>query len=196
MWMYLLVFLAALLVDTIPVFAPPAWTVLVLLLLAFHLNPWLVVIIGVTGSTLGRYILSLYIPKVSSALVNRRESENLRYVGRKLSQAPIAATTFIFLYTLTPLSTTALFTAAGMANVNRWRILPPFFCGRLITDGVMVYTGKYAAGNVSGLLEGQLSIKTILTLVAGLLVISAFLFIDWRCLLEKRKLRLNFRIFR
>ena len=85
MWMYLLVFLAALIVDTIPVFAPPAWTVLVLLLLTFHLNPWLVVIIVVTGSTLGRYILSLYIPKISAALVNRREDKNLRYVGSKLA---------------------------------------------------------------------------------------------------------------
>ncbi len=86
MWVYLLVFLAALVVDTIPVFAPPAWTVLVLLLLTFHLNPWLVVIIGVTGSTLGRYILSLYIPKISAAVANRREDENLRFMGTKLDQ--------------------------------------------------------------------------------------------------------------
>src|SRR4030095_1045795 len=138
MWLYLLVFLAALIVDTIPVFAPPAWIVLVLLLLTFHLNPWLVVIIGVAGSTVGRYILSLYIAKISAALVSRHEDENLRYVGSKLAQTPLAASTFIFLYTLTPLSTTALFTAAGMAHVNPWHILPPFFCGRLITDGVMV----------------------------------------------------------
>src|SRR5438067_13264066 len=67
MWMYVLVFVAALAVDSIPLFAPPAWTVLVLLLVLFHLDPWVVVIIGVTGSTLGRYILSIYIPKVSSA---------------------------------------------------------------------------------------------------------------------------------
>jgi membrane protein YqaA with SNARE-associated domain len=196
MWMYLLVFLAALIVDTIPVFAPPAWTVLVLLLLTFHLNPWLVVVIGVTGSTLGRYILSLYIPKISAAVVSHREDENLRYVGNKLAQTPLAASIFIFLYTLTPLSTTALFTAAGMARVNPWHILPPFFCGRLVTDSVMVYSGKYAAGNVSGLLHGQLSIKSAVTLVAGLLVIGVFLFIDWRCLLEKRRLRVNFKIFR
>ena len=169
---------------------------LVLLLLTFNLNPWLVVVISITGSTLGRYILSLYIPKISAAVVNRREDENLRSVESKLARTPWAASTFIFVYTLTPLSTTALFTAAGMARVNPWHILPPFFCGRLITDGVMVYTGKYAAGNVSGLLQGQLSIKSGLTLIAGLLVIGAFLFIDWRCLLEKRKLRLNFRILR
>ena len=196
MWMYFHVFVATLFVDSIPVFAPPAWTVLVLLLLLFHLNPWIVVIIGVTGSTLGRYILSVYIPKVSSGLVNRREDKNLRYVGGKLTKAPFAAAIFVFLYTLTPLSTTALFTAAGIARVKPWHILPPFFCGRLITDGVMVYTGKYAAGNVSGLLQGQLSIKSMLTLIAGLLVIGAFLFIDWRCLLEKRRLRFNFRILR
>src|SRR6266550_3632778 len=131
MWMYFLVFVATLFVDSIPVFAPPAWTVLVLLLLLFHLNPWIVVIIGVTGSTLGRYILSVYIPKVSSGLVNRREDKNLRYVGGKLTKAPFAAAIFVFLYTLTPLSTTALFTAAGIARVNPWHILPPFFFGSL-----------------------------------------------------------------
>jgi hypothetical protein len=83
-----------------------------------------------------------------------------------------------------------------MARVNPWHILPPFFCGRLVTDGVMVYTGKYAAGNVSGLLQGQLSIKSVLTLVAGLVVIGVFLFIDWRSLLEKKRLRFKFKILR
>jgi len=194
--MYVLVFVAALVVDSIPVFAPPAWTVLVLLLLLFHLNPWVVVIIGVTGSTFGRYILSIYIPKVSSALVTRREDENLRYVGGKVTKAPFAAAVFVFLYTLTPLSTTALFTAAGIARVNPWHILPPFFCGRLVTDGVMVYTGKYAAGNAPDWLHGQISWKSLLVVIAGLFVISVFLFVDWRCLLEKRRLRLHFKILR
>ena len=196
MWMYFLVFVAALAVDSIPIFAPPAWTVLVLLLLLFHLNPWIVVIIGVTGSTLGRYILSIYIPKASSALVTRREDENLRYIGSKLTKAPFAAAVFVFLYTLTPLSTTALFTAVGIARVSPWYILPPFLCGRLITDGVMVYTGKYAAGNVSDLLGGQISWKSLLIVIAGLFVIGVFLFVDWRSLLQKRKLRLNFKILR
>jgi membrane protein DedA with SNARE-associated domain len=166
------------------------------LLLFFHLNPWVVVIIGVTGSTIGRYILSIYVPKVSSALVNRREDENLRYVGNKLTKAPFTAAIFVFLYTLTPLSTTALFTAVGIARVKPWYILPPFFFGRLVTDGVMVYTGKYAAGNFSDWLHGQMSWKSVLIIIAGLLVIGAFLFIDWRSLLEKRKLRLHLKILR
>src|SRR5881227_967141 len=192
MWMYVLVFVAALAVDSVPVFAPPAWTVLVALLLLFHLNPWL----GVIGSTLGRYILSIYIPKVSSALVTRREDENLRYVGGKVTKAPFAAAVFVFLYTLTPLSTTALFTAVGIARVKPWHILLPFFFGRLITDSVMVYTGKYAAGNASDWLHSQMSWQSVLIIIAGLLVIGAFLFIDWRSLLEKSRLRLHFKILR
>ncbi|MEY2494595.1 MAG: hypothetical protein QOJ45_1087 [Verrucomicrobiota bacterium] len=196
MWAYLLVFLAALAVDTIPIFAPPAWILLVILVLKFKLNPWAVVVVGVTGSTLGRYILTLYIPKVSSRLINRREDGNLRYLGKKLGQAKWPAVTFVFLYTLTPLSTTALFTAAAAARIVPWHILPPFFLGKLISDGIMVYSGKYATENVSELFQGQVSWKTIVTLIAGLLIISAFLFIDWRCLLEKGKVRLNFKILK
>src|SRR4051794_9939819 len=113
MWPYMLVFFAALAVDTIPIVAPPAWTLLVLLLIAFHLNPSIVVVIGVVGSTLGRYILTLYIPKISARLVNRREDENLRFIGGKLRDAGWSTTLFVFLYTLTPLSTTALFTAVA-----------------------------------------------------------------------------------
>ncbi|MEY2490016.1 MAG: hypothetical protein QOC70_1958 [Verrucomicrobiota bacterium] len=196
MWSYLLVFLAAMAVDTIPIFAPPAWIVLVLLLVKFHLSPWAVIVVGVTGSTLGRYILTRYIPRISSSLINRREDENLRYIGSKLGRAKWSGAIFVFLYTLTPLSTTALFTAVAMARINPWHILPPFFLGRLITDGVLVFSGKYATANISELLHGQASWKTLITLIAGLIVIGAFLFVDWRSLLEKRRIRFQFKILK
>jgi len=196
MWPYLLVFFAALAVDTIPVFAPPAWILLVVLLVKFKLNPWLTVAIGVTGSTIGRYILTRYIPKISARLVNRREDANLRYIGGKIGKAKWSSAVFVFLYTLTPLSTTALFTAVAMARTDPWHILAPFFLGRLITDGVLVFSGKYASANLTELLHGEANWKTIVTLAAGLIVISAFLFVDWRQLLEHRKLRFRFKILK
>lgn len=196
MWPYILVFLATLAVDTVPIFAPPAWILLVIFTVTFKLNPWLVVVVGVTGSTIGRYVLTRYIPRISSSLVNRREDGNLRYIGRKIGQAKWSSALFVFLYTLTPLSTTALFTAVATARVTPWHILPPFFVGRLITDGVMVFSGKYATANVSELFRGQFSWKTVLILVTGLVVIGGFLFIDWRSLLEQRKLRFNFKILK
>jgi hypothetical protein len=196
MWPYLLVFLAALAVDTIPIFAPPAWILLVVLLVKFKLNPWLTVAIGVTGSTIGRYVLTTYIPKISSTIVNRQEDANLRYIGSKIGKAKWSSAVFVFFYTLTPLSTTALFTAVAMARVRRWHIFVPFFLGRLITDGVLVLSGKYASGNLTDLVHGQANWKTVITLVAGLLVIGAFLFVDWRQLVQHKKLRFRFKIFR
>jgi len=59
----------------------------------------------------------------------------------------------------------------------------------------MVFTGRYAVGNLADLIHGTFSIKGILTAVAGLVVIAALLFIDWRTLLAKGKLKFNFRIW-
>lgn len=196
MWPYLLVLFAALAVDTIPIFAPPAWILLVVLLVNFKLNPWLTVGIGVFGSTIGRYILTRYIPKISSSLVNRQEDANLRYIGSKLGKAKWSSAVFVFLYTLTPLSTTALFTAVAMARIRPWHVLAPFFLGRLINDGVLVFSGKYASANLSDLLHGQANWKTILTLAAGLVVIALFVFVDWRQLLERGKIRFRFKILK
>lgn len=196
MWPYLLVFIAALAIDTIPVFAPPAWILLVVLLVKFDLNPWLTVVIGVTGSTIGRYILTRYIPKVSSSIVNRREDANLRYIGSKLGRAKWSSALFVFFYTLTPLSTTALFTAAALARVRHWHILLPFFLGRLINDGLLVFSGKYASTSLSELVHGEANWKTLLTLLAGLIVIAGFVFVDWRRLLEHKQVRFRFKILK
>src|SRR5258705_6479514 len=102
--MYLAVFLAALAVDLIPIMAPPAWTVMVFLLVKFDLNPWLVLLAGVPGSTLGRYIYSLYVVKFSDKFLKRQKQEEMEYLGKKLGQKLWPAWIFVFLYTLTPLS--------------------------------------------------------------------------------------------
>jgi membrane protein DedA with SNARE-associated domain len=194
--MALWAFLIGLIVDVIPVFAPPAWSVLVILIINFDANPWIVVIFGVLGSTLGRFILSKYIPRVSNKLLNKKEDKNLEYIGEKLNQTYWKTTLFVFLYTLTPLSTTALFTAAGMGKAKPAYVLPPFALGKLISDAIMIFTGQYAAGDIRDMLHGKVSPKTIIFLVLGLVIIGATLFIDWQELIENKKLKFHFHIFK
>ncbi len=191
---YLVVFFAALVIDVIPVFSPPAWTAMVFLMLKFDLNPWLVIILGVTGSSVGRYIMSLYIPKVSHKIMKQHKNEDLQYLGKKLGQKNWQAWGFVLIYTLMPLPTTALFTATGIARINPLQIIPPFFVGKLCSDALMIFTGKYAAS--SGLFSDLLSPKGIITAVIGLALIFAILFIDWHVLLQKKQLRFNFRIWK
>jgi membrane protein YqaA with SNARE-associated domain len=195
MWPYLAAFFCALLVDCIPVFAPPAWPILIFFVVKFELNPWLVILLGVIGTTIGRFVLSTYIPWVANKVLDPKEDENLKFLGEKLSQTRWKTLVFVLLYSLTPLSTTALFTAAGIANVKKLNILPPFFIGKLISYSVLIWLGDYAANNGHGLLSGTFSVKGIISAVLGLLIIAAFLFIDWKTLLQKKKLKLNFKIW-
>jgi membrane protein DedA with SNARE-associated domain len=97
---------------------------------------------------------------------------------------------------VTPLSTTALFTAAGVAKVKPSHTVPPFFCGKFLSDAVMIFTGLYAAANFEDLVHGSFSPKAIVMLVIGFVVIGGFLFLDWRALLQRKKFRINFRIWK
>src|SRR5436190_12915305 len=83
-WQYLLVFFGAVLMDITPLPLPPAFTIMILFQIMFGLSVWPVIIIGVLGSILGRYILTLYIPLVSSRIFKKSKNEDIEFLGNKL----------------------------------------------------------------------------------------------------------------
>lgn len=196
MWPYAAVFLAALFVDSIPVFAPPAWTLIVLLVVKFKLNVWISVALGAAASTIGRYMLSVFMPKVARKVFNHRENDNISFLGGKLRGKFWPAFGFVLAYSLTPLSTTALFTAAGAARVDPRPVLPAFFLGKFVSDAVMVFGSRSTIRSFGDILKGQRSPKSMVLSALGLMLISLVLFIDWRELLQRRRLTLRFRILR
>ncbi len=193
---YLLVFFGSLGVDLIPIMAPPAWTIMAFCIVKYRLNPWTVLAIGVPASALGRYLFSLYIPKFSDKVLARRKKEELNYVGKKLKGRMWQTWVFVLGYTLSPLSTTALFTAAGMTRVPVWHLLPPFLVGKFISDAMMVKAGEYAAGNLKDMVHGVFSAKSILIAAITVILTAAFMFINWHALLVKKTLRFNFSVFK
>lgn len=196
MWPYAAVFLASLLVDSIPVFAPPAWTLIVLLVVKFKLNVWLSVALGACASTVGRWFLSVFMPKIARRLFDRRENDNIAFLGKRLSGRFWPAFGFVLAYSLTPLSTTALFTAAGAARVDPRPILPAFFAGKFVSDAVMVFGSRSTIRSFGDILRGQRSPKSLILSVLGLALISLVLFIDWKELLQHGRPRLRFDILR
>jgi membrane protein YqaA with SNARE-associated domain len=194
--LYLVAFGAALLVDTIPVFAPPAWTILAFILVKWRPNAWGIIAAGAIGSVIGRYILTLYMPHVSTKIFRPSENDNISFLGKKIGGRFWHANIFVMLYAISPLSTTALFTAAGMAHVNPWNVLPGFAIGKFLGDAWVIFTAKVTADEATDLMHGQVSWQTAFAAAAGLLLLSGVLFIDWRALLGRRKLRLNFAIWK
>jgi membrane protein YqaA with SNARE-associated domain len=196
MWAYLGVFLAALAVDSVPVFAPPAWTLVLPLVIAFKLNAWVATALCAVGSTIGRYLLSRFMPKVADRYLSPEENANITFLGKKMSGRYWSTFLFVLGYCLTPLSSTALFTAAGMARVNPLPILPAFFIGKFASDALMIQGGKKAYKSFGQLMQGQTSPKAIVFAVLGMILLGAVLFIDWRQLLQNKRLRFQGRIWR
>ena len=195
-WQYALVFLGTVLVDITPLPLPPAFTVMVILQIMFGLPIWPVIVIGVIGSIIGRYILTLYIPAVSNRLFKKTKNDDIRFLGEKLKTQGWKSQLFILFYTLMPLPSTPLFIAAGIARMKAWYIVPAFFVGKFTSDSIAVFMGKYAAENTGSLIKGMLSWKSFAGLLLGLSLLFALVFIDWRSLIREKKLRLKFNIWK
>lgn len=195
-WQYLLVFISAFAVDVVPFPLPPAFTLMVLLQVLFKLNIWAVIFIGVGGSIMGRFILALYIPRLAGSIFKPSKNEDVQYLGKRLKEKGWKSQAAIFVYSLLPLPTTPLFIAGGMAKMKPHYIIPAFFVGKLISDTVAVLLGKYAAENTQSLFQGMINWKSVTSLVAGLALLFALMFIDWRNLLQHKKFKLRFNIWK
>jgi membrane protein DedA with SNARE-associated domain len=183
-------------VNCLPAFAPPTWTLLVFFLTAYDLNLAAIVLCGVLGATIGRYILSHYSLWLSDKIFNKRKHENLNYLGNRISGTPIHTFLVVFLYSLTPLSTTALFVAVGVAKVSLKIAIPAFSLGRLISYSVLAVSTKAIAVNIGDLTNGIFTWESVVSSLAGLTVLLLFIFVDWQELFEHKKLKLNFQIWK
>jgi membrane protein DedA with SNARE-associated domain len=195
-WHYLLVFIGAFLFDVVPFPFPPAFTIMIFLQIMFDLNIWWVIVVGVAGSILGRYILTLYIPFLAGKIFKRTKNEDVEFLGKKMKEKGWKSQMVIIAYSLLPLPTTPLFLAGGMAKLKPLYIIPAFFIGKFISDAVTVHLGKYASEHTKSILEQASSWKSITSLVAGLLLICALLFIDWRSLIQEKKFQMKFKIWK
>lgn len=196
-WPYLVVFLGSLLIDCIPVFAPPAWTLMVFMMSKYDLNPWVVTLLGAVGTVSGRAIFMTFIvPWAGEKTLSKDKREDLTFLGEKLSEKGFGTFLFVFAYSILPLSTTALFTAAGLGKVKRRIVIPPFFMGNLIGDGLTIFSGKYVIDNAGEMFSGSWDLKSVFFASFGLLIVLAILFIDWRTIIKTKKLKLKIKFWK
>ena len=196
LWQYLLVFIGSFLFDVVPFPFPPAFTIMVFLQIMFGLNIWVVIIIGVAGSILGRYVLTLYIPFIAGKIFKRSKNADVQFLGEEMKKKGWKSQMVIIAYSLLPLPTTPLFLAGGMAKIKPLYIIPAFFVGKFTSDAITVHLGKYASEHAKSILEEALSWQSITSLTVGLLLLCSLLFIDWRSLIQKKKFQLKFKIWK
>ena len=195
-WQYALVFLGALLFDLVPFPFPPAFTIMMFFQIIFGLDVWLVIIIGVIGSVLGRYTLLLYAPIIGQKFLKVSKNQDIAFLGEKMKENKWKGQLVVLAYSLLPLPTTPLFLGAGISKIPAIYIIPGFLLGKFTSDSIALHAGKYASENTQSIIDNILSWQSIASLLLGLLLIFALLFIDWRTLIQTKKFLLDFKIFK
>ena len=195
-WHYILVFLGALLFDIAPFPFLPAFTIMLFLQIVFQLNMWIVIVIGVAGSVLGRYILLLYAPLIAGKYLKVSKNKDIQFLGEKMKENKWKGQMVILAYSLLPLPTTPLFLGAGISKIKARYIIPWFLIGKFTSDTIALQVGKYASENTESIFANALSWKSIASLVLGLSMLFCLFFVNWRTLIQSKKLVFNFKIWK
>ena len=193
-WHYLLVFLGAFLFDIVPFPFAPAFTIMVFLQILFDLNVWAVIVIGVLGSVLGRYILLLYAPLLANKYLKASRNEDIKFLGEKMNENKWKGILVVLAYSLLPLPTTPLFLGAGISKIKPVYIIIPFLIGKFTSDSIAIHLGKFAAENQQNIIDNIFSWQSIISFILGFIMLFCLFFINWRALIQTKKLVFDFKI--
>lgn len=193
-WHYLLVFLGAVLFDIVPFPFAPAFTIMVFLQILFDLNVWAVIVIGVLGSVLGRYILLLYAPLLANKYLKSSKNDDIKFLGDKMNENKWKGVLVVLAYSLLPLPTTPLFLGAGISKIKPVYIIIPFLIGKFTSDSIALHIGKFAVENQQDIIDNIFSWESIASFTLGFVMLFCLFFVDWRTLIQTRKLAFDFKI--
>jgi membrane protein YqaA with SNARE-associated domain len=193
-WQYLLVFFGAVLFDIVPFPFAPAFTIMMFFQILFDLNVWAVIVIGVLGSVLGRYILLLYAPLMANKYLKASKNEDIKFLGDKMNENKWKGVLVVLAYSLLPLPTTPLFLGAGISKIKPIYIIAPFLTGKFTSDSIALNLGKYAAENQQSIIDNIFSWQSIASFILGFAMLFCLFFINWRTLIHTKKLAFDFKI--
>jgi hypothetical protein len=192
----LLVFLLVYLLNLIPAFAPPTWMVFSFIGFRYpHLNVTELAVVGAVAATLGRATLAkLARVIVRGRFLSQRTKDNIDSIKQRLEHRRRLTFGVFLLYAFGPLPSNYLFIAYGLTTMDLSLIVVPFFIGRSISYSFWGVTSSLLARHAGRLLRahplGYLSVYFVLTQIFLLYLVYLFTRVDWRCLLDEKKLRL------
>jgi hypothetical protein len=149
------------------------------------------VAVGVAGGATGRVLFALAIRHGAGRLIRGRLAGNLAFL-RSYVERKRHATRFLALLAMAPVNPAlAIFATAGALRLRLAPIVACYAVGRAVVFGWAVWTAGVAARSLERVLRDNAS---PLPLAAGVLLALTPLVlaaqIDWRVLIEERRIRL------
>jgi hypothetical protein len=190
---FLLVFLVIFVLNVVPVFAPPTWSVLSFIAIRLDSNLVLLAVVGAVAATLGRLVLA----KLSRVIIRQRflsdaTRENIDVVKDRLESKTTLTLGALLFYAFSPFPSNHLFIAYGLTTLRLKLIAIPFLAGRMMVYSFWAFTASGAAQMLNYRSDTSRSIFSyyfIASQLLGLLSIYLFTKIDWRRVFAEKRLR-------
>lgn len=173
-------------INIIPAFAPPTWVVLSYFHISTPQNLLLLILIGVTASTAGRYVLAKFSGKVFVRFASEKKKKEIELIKNKLQKKSTAKFMLSFIFSLGPLPSNAFFIAVGSTKLKLKEFLLGFFIGRTISYLFLVYTSGLLFVSFGSSLSGDTSLITLGIEIIGVIAILAFFLFDWTKLIDSK----------
>ena len=158
---------------------PPTWAVLSFFYITYPQNIWILIIVGVTASTCGRFALAKLAGYITGKFASKEKRSEFEGIKEKLSGKPLQKFVFTLIYALSPLPSNALFIAFGATKTKLAPVLAGFFVGRVISYLFLVFTAQKVFSSLESTMQGNASLWTIMIEVIGVIAIIGFFVIDW-----------------
>ena len=182
------VFVLILILNVVPAFVPPTWTVLSLIYVMFpeYFSPLPLALVGCIASTLGRVVLS-YVGTASRGIMGEKRKEGLSDLRNRIESRKWGGFVLSLAVALSPLPSNAYFIAIGVMKYQVIGVFAGFMLGRFFSYWLTISLTKVAAHSFRDLFGSELYVVAIIDLIS-IASIIAFALIDWHKLIEERKI--------
>lgn len=169
----------ALIVNLVPAFMPPTWSVLTIFKITAGLPLLPLTLGGVAMAALGRVALALLSRRYGEKLP-RTDRENAEALGAFVNTHERWREVIVFGYCLAPLPSNPLFIAAGVGDVPLLPVTLAYFCARAIVDTLYVWSVERVSKSAGGLFLDQLtSWKSLAVQVVSVILLALVFRLPW-----------------
>jgi len=182
--------------NIVPAFMPPTWTLLSFVGLTFHFNNYALALFSIfaaVAATSGRAILALFSDKIiRNKFLNNKTKENIDLIKIYIEKRKIFLFSFFLFFAFSPFPSGQLFLAYGLTDLKLRFAVIPFFIGRLGSYLFWSLTASEISHKlvVSDLKSGAFfSLYFILTQLTTFYLVYLFIKIDWKTVFKEHKIR-------
>ncbi|MDQ6603821.1 MAG: hypothetical protein M3Z19_13955 [Chloroflexota bacterium] len=181
----LIAWLTTFLINIVPFFMPPTWTVLAFFRIHDHVPIWLLTPGGALCATAGRCVLAVATRHLGTRILPARERQNVARLGSFLARKRWTYVGVLF-YAFGPIPSPHLFIAAGLVGADLRLIAAAFFVGRLVSYTALVAGASAVAERLGPLFVRQFgSGFALVGPITAVLMVMLLVKIDWQSVLDR-----------